>query len=635
MTLYRQLVIVIVTLFLLMFVGTLWLNFQSTRTFLTAQLESHAQDTATSLGLSLSTHMQHRDLALMTSMVDAVFDRGYYQAIRIEDNEGHPLVSRSAPVVHLNVPDASALVMSGWHQVGTVHVWSHPGYAYGELWRTTVETGVWFGSVALVLLVMGGVALRVLLRPLRAVERQAEQLAQRHYETQHKLPRTRELRRVVQAMNRLTGKIRSLFEEDARTARRLQTLSYEDPLTGLANRRLFMDELHIRLAPDAEHGRGGLLLIQLQDLKGINDTQGLPAGDALLRELAGILSERTGEADYATLARLGGGDFGLLMTGASPEELDQLAADICTEAMGLVPSGKGINIGVAAYAPGQTADAVLAAADAALRESETIGPNTWQRAGEALEGMVGHREWGERLRRVLQNRELVLHAQPVIAKEGGILHQEVLVRYRDQTDSLWPAGVFMPLAEELGLAREFDRLIVELALQQAAQAAGGPALAINLSAGSVQDSAFVEWLFSELARLPPASTRPVFEFSEQLAIAHLTPLRALVSRLRGAGFGYGFDHFGRGLADFGYLRSLRPDYVKIDAAFVRELVRDSDRQFFVGTLISVAHSLDILAIAEAVETDTQREVLEQLHIDALQGYLMGRPKPLNQPAPKE
>ncbi|MDH3872124.1 MAG: hypothetical protein OEU44_07915, partial [Gammaproteobacteria bacterium] len=152
MTLYRQLVLIIIVLLVAGFIGTVTISTNNLRHFLGEQLASHAQDTATSLGLSLSPHMQDNDLPIMNSMIDAIFDRGYYKSINVVTVGGESLVERSNPLqmegvpdwfidkVDFQVPTAEAIIMSAWKQAGTIQVTSHPGYAYRELWENTVDT---------------------------------------------------------------------------------------------------------------------------------------------------------------------------------------------------------------------------------------------------------------------------------------------------------------------------------------------------------------------------------------------------------------------------------------------------------------------------------------------------------------
>ena len=196
MTLYKQITISIILLFILGFLGTVFVSTNNLRTFLVTQLESHAQDTATSLGLSLSPHMHTRDMPIITVMVDAIFDRGDYRKISVTSINGALLIERSKPVIpehvpgwftntiSLQAPEAKALVMSGWKQAATVTVASHSGNAYIELWNNTADTLKLFLASASITLMLGLLAVRILLRPLTRVEMQADAICNQSYPIQ-------------------------------------------------------------------------------------------------------------------------------------------------------------------------------------------------------------------------------------------------------------------------------------------------------------------------------------------------------------------------------------------------------------------------------------------------------------------
>ena len=183
MTLYRQLVFFTLVLFFLLFTGTWLANLESTRSFLLDQLESHAQDTATSLGLSISQYSIENDQPAIESMINAVFDRGYYRVVRYTDAQQNVLFDRVHDVtiekvpqwfirlIPLKTPEATANVMAGWHQAGSVYVMSHPGYAYKTLWGNVVRMTLWFIACGIIVFIVGGFGLKVLLKPLFLVEK--------------------------------------------------------------------------------------------------------------------------------------------------------------------------------------------------------------------------------------------------------------------------------------------------------------------------------------------------------------------------------------------------------------------------------------------------------------------------------
>ena len=232
MTLYRQLLIFTVILFVALFAGIWVEKLHSTRSFLVTQLESHAQDTATSLGLSLSPVMVDNDIATVDTMINAVFDRGYYRVISFKDMEGEVITERILKVEIAGVPDwfvnlvpikspnAESLVMAGWTQAGKLYVESHPGFAYQTMWEAMVRISIYFLLSVSTVLLLGGLGLRMLLKPLKQVELQAEAICRREYHIQDKLPKTRELRQVVNSMNRMTNQVREMFASQSKIADR-------------------------------------------------------------------------------------------------------------------------------------------------------------------------------------------------------------------------------------------------------------------------------------------------------------------------------------------------------------------------------------------------------------------------------
>lgn len=650
MTLYKQLVLVILSLLTLMLLGTLLVNFHNTRVFLTEQLASHAQDTATTLGVSLSPPMQAQDDPTMNSIIDAVFDRGYYQGISVVSTQGKVLIDRRQDIVvervpgwfvdwiRLKAPPQSAFVMSGWRQVGIVRVQSHPGYAYKQLWDTLSELMMWFAVTALLGVMAGGVVLRLLLRPLQAVERQAEAVSDGHYETLVTLPRTRELRSVALAMNRMTEKVKTTFREQAQSAEHLRVLAYRDPLTGLGNRRYFDTQLQTYLKSVLDLRSGVLLLIQLNDLHEMNNRHGYPAGDALLKQAAAVLEQVTADHEQCVLVRLAGADFGLLIPDAGLADAQRLATVICTDlarlhSQGFADSSNVAQIGVALYASGQSPAELLSEADLALRAAQAQGPNTWYHyaATPKLPEIHGAQEWKSYIMQIVRAHKLVLFIQPVVDAHHPerILQQEVLARIPGHDNTLLAARTFMPMAEQMDVALEIDRVVLTEVIARLSKQREGLPFAVNLSVASLRDADFRDWLFDTLAAMPNTAPRIAFEFSEFWAVRELDRVHDFVAHIRPLGHGFGLDQFGRGFSAFGYLQSLRPDYVKIDGSYTEQVTEDHDNQFFLSTLVSVAHSLDILVIAQSVESQAQWQILKELRMDGVQGYAVGQPRPID------
>src|SRR5476651_433699 len=250
MPLFKQLLIAICVFLVIAFSGSFMVSLESSRGQYVNQLRSHAQDAATALALSLKPSID--DPALVGLMVSSIFDSGYYASIRVVDlTSGEAIAQRSAQpdsdgvpgwfidLIDLEPAGGSAIVSRGWQQAARVDVVSHPMFAIAKLWQSALGSLGWLLLCGLASAVLGALLLRRQLKPLDYMVEQSQAIARREFLTLAQLPRTPELRRVVQAMNQMVDKLKALFQEQAERTERLKAESYQDSLTGLANRRYF------------------------------------------------------------------------------------------------------------------------------------------------------------------------------------------------------------------------------------------------------------------------------------------------------------------------------------------------------------------------------------------------------------
>ena len=647
MTLSRQLILLIAGLVILLFAGTLAISVHNSRSYLESQLASHAQDAATSLGLSATSHIDSGDQAMVTAMVNAMFHRGDYLSIRFQDLEGGIWLERAVDLqlddvpgwfqmaLPLQPPQRSATMMAGWRQVGKVSVVSHPGLAYRKLWQTAMQTAKLFLVATLVAAVAGMLGLRVLLRPLRDVEAQAAAICSREFPVVEKRPFTLELRRVVEAMNRLSSRVSRMLADAESLAAELRRQAYQDPVTGLANRRQFMDVLAHRVGDREALGSGGLLLLQLRDFKAYNQSHGYQAGDRLLEATGQAIAAVLENEPQSTLAHLSGADFAVLAENVDVERLRVLGEEIDANVAALyghleLPSPDVAHVGGAAFC-GQDASRLLADADMALREAQRAGANcvvVHDCMTPDLPVRTGS-EWRQLIERVIAERSFRLVRQPVLAcADSRLLHHEVFLRVPDP-DALGgtiAAAVLMPMAENAGLATSVDRAVLDVVLQGLAAGDYPADVAVNLSPSSLPDDAFLGWLTSTLETRRDLARCLILEFPEYGAALQLEQLSVWTERLRPLGVRFALDHFGKGFSSFAYLRATKLDLLKVDGSFVRGLHQQDDNRFFARTVADIAHSLDMQVVAEAVESEADWLALRQLGIDGGRGYWLGRPE---------
>lgn len=647
MKLSRQLIILFAGLILLLFIGTVAISVNNTRGYLETQLASHAQDAATSLGLSATSHVDEGDSAMVTAMLNAMFHRGDYLRIRFEALDGEVWLERAAEVLvddvpawfirafPLHPPQRSATMMSGWRQVGRVVVTSHPGLAYSQLWQTTRQTTKLFLIGAMLALLGGMVALRLLLRPLRAVEMQAIAICNREFPVVERRPFTLELRRVVEAMNRLSAKVSRMLSESESLATDLRRQAYQDPVTGLANRRQFMHVLSHRAGDRELFAGGGLLLLQLKAFKEYNQTHGYPAGDELLRLTAEAVSAVLQDEPRATLAHLSGADFAVLIENVDSARLRELAEQIHAAVADLnsqlaLPTPDVAHLGGAEFS-GQNATALLAEADRALREAQREGANAVVIHRQQGQPVVerSRSQWRELIDSALRDGHFTLLRQPVLAAaDGELLHHEVFLRIDEPEfpGQSIAAAVFMPMAESAGLAGRVDRAVIEAVVGDIDGGANPRSVAVNLNPSTLAAAGMLDWLDGFLGQHGQAARRLILELPEYGAAAHIDQLRDWVARLAPRGVRFSLDHFGKGFAAFADLRNAKVDFLKIDGSLVRELAEHEDNRFLLRTITDIGHGLDMQVIAEAVETESEWTLLRGLGVDGGRGYWLGKPE---------
>ena len=650
MTLYRQLAMGIVILFAVGFIGTVMTSTSNLRSFLEKQLETHAQDTATSLGLSVSPHMRQRDLPVINLMIDAIFDHGYFQSIQLIDIDGNTLVERTRnnhkePVpdwfirlVSFQTPRAEAIVMSGWKQAGSVHVMSHPGLAYRELWSNTRDIFLLFLTVAGIILLAALLTLRILLRPLYEVEKQADAICQRSWILQSKLPKTRELRRVVVAMNKLTSRVREIFSEQAEVTEELRKQVYLDTVTGLANRQSFNRQCHILIQSGEDMTHGALFLVKLCVLKDINDSAGYPEGDKLLQTTAHLIKEHLAGNFPGFVARLSGSEFGLLLNGIDILHAERLASGLCEDFKQLQAefspgSGKFAHIGITMWEHGRDLSELLAESDHALRTASHRAAIDWHRyqsdvpAGASAYGKEYLRS---RAQEAVESGNIRLYVQAAYSSvnKGDPIQQEVLLRLPAGDGKFINADIYHPVIDSMDCASSLDRLVIVKLLSHIAEDNTKVPYAINLSTVSIRDPEFSEWLMAALEGSGLAASRIQLEMMENTVISNIEQARALVNRLVSAGYKVGIDHFGKDFHPFGYLSTLKISYIKIDGYYTRGISQNRDNQFFIRALKDTVHTLGINVVAQSIETSDEYESLKAIRLDGYQGYIFGKPEPL-------
>ena len=451
--------------------------------------------------------------------------------------------------------------------------------------------------------------------------------------------------------------------EQRRQAGEMSFRASHDPLTGLINRSEFEQRLRAALEQaqatqqqesPAQHG---LLFIDLDQFKAVNDACGHAVGDALLQQVARLLLGVVRSRD--SLARLGGDEFAVLLEHCPPAQAQRVAQQICErmEAFQFSHDGRRFAVGasvglVPLDARWSHLDLALKAADGACYAAKQAGRNrvhVWQDSSAAAAARAGELQWNERIARALSEGRFVLHGQRIEdlpqARERaplrpgrrlapGHVRAEVLLRMvgapetAPAAESLLLPGAFLPAAARFQLAAQIDRWVLSEVVRrlQALLPRSVGELSINLSEQAIGDRAFHRWALELLQAAGPEVCRQLcFEISEHTAVAGLADAALFLEQVRALGASAALDEFGAGASSFGYLKSLPLDYLKIAGQFSRDLAEDPLDEAAVRAFVDVAQIIGLRTVAGCVDSAAALSRLSELGVDFCQGYAQHRP----------
>jgi diguanylate cyclase (GGDEF)-like protein/PAS domain S-box-containing protein len=427
----------------------------------------------------------------------------------------------------------------------------------------------------------------------------------------------------------------------------IERLAFFDSLTGLPNRRLLIDRLTRALDYSTRHiSHGGLLFIDLDNFKVLNDTLGHHMGDELLIQVAQRLGKCVRSID--TVARLGGDEFVVML---------QDLGDLQIEAAAMAETvGKKIlsslnqpfelagqrhhsspSIGITLFFQSQhTVDELLKRADLAMYQAKGAGRNTQRFFDPIMQAAATERANIEAdLRQGLVREEFLLYYQPVVDEQCRMTGVEALVRWQHPARGMVSPADFIPVAEHTGMILPLGHWVLQTACQQLVRWSKSPAterltIAVNVSTRQFRQPEFSDQLLDLLRETGANPYRLKLELTESLLLNEMDDAINKMTELRSIGVSFSLDDFGTGYSSLSYLKRLPLDQLKIDQSFVRDVLKDPNDAAIVRTILNLAANLDLSVVAEGVETEGQRDFLLRSGCKAFQGYLFGRPVPVDQ-----
>lgn len=486
---------------------------------------------------------------------------------------------------------------------------------------------------------LGWMLIRSIARPLKQVINTFQEISLGHYDTPILIEGGDEISKVMQALKAMQAKLE--VHENA-----IHQLAFYDPLTRLPNRRLLRDRLQLALRASARNQTyGAVMLIDLDDFKIINDTQGHDVGDDLLVEMAQRLKTCLRQAD--TVARLGGDEFVVMLVNLGPdakqaaiqaegvgEKILQAIVQPCM--LGQQSHQSSASIGITLFSDQRaTIDELLKRADLAMYQAKNNGRNTQRFFDPSIQAALESRLGLEiELRQALPQQQFELYYQVQVDSGQDVLGAEVLLRWCHPTRGMVGPVDFIPIAEESGLIVPIGEWVLRSACEQLKRWETDPqtepwTLSVNVSARQFRQADFVPTVRRLLEQTGINTRRLKLELTESLVLDDVDDTVLKMKLLNQRGIQFSMDDFGTGYSSLSQLNQLPISQLKIDRSFVCNMVSNRNDSVIVQTIIGMARNLNLNVIAEGVETEAQRALLEQFGCPVYQGYLAGRPVPLN------
>ncbi|HBV86408.1 MAG TPA: hypothetical protein DEF42_07090 [Desulfosporosinus sp.] len=433
---------------------------------------------------------------------------------------------------------------------------------------------------------------------------------------------------------RVVAEMVGVYWERERTEAELQLHATHDFLTKIPNRYYFEEILNRAEAKAKRGGKSALLLIDVDNLKLVNDSHGHKAGDEILIDLVKVLKRNLRESDF--LARLGGDEFAVLLEVNSEKEAgtiaERLRQGVYDSELNLITHGFRLNlsisIGIIMVDGTLDYQRCLALADTALYAAKEAGRNRIAFA-ETTDDFISNLTEANNLlsliKSALREDKFVLHFQPVLRiSDGETIHYEALIRLRDQDGDMISPGKFIPIAERFGLMPQIDHWVVRTTLAKLREF---PELKIfvNLSGMTLGDESTLGEIEESIRESGIEPSQIGFEITETAAVKDLLRAVRWIEKLKKLGCLFALDDFGTGFSSFSYLRTLPVDYIKIDGSFVSNADTEPVNRAMIQAIYTIAKTLKIKTVAEFVENENILKVLQNIGIDCGQGFYLGRP----------
>ena len=626
MSLSKQLMLLISLLFLLIFGGNFAVGVNQMRAYLLVESQVHAQDTATSLGLSLSPHLADPADPILETMIRAIYDQGYYKEILLTDIEGRPLVRLDDSRVFEQVPDwfirllpmdtatATSEISSGWNLAGVVSVTINPGWAYLKLYqqmRRALSYSLATLGLSLLLLFL---VLRFTLRPLSNIAQLARDIAGGRFSRIKPLPWTREVRQVAESMNFMSGKIEGVIRAMNQKLEGLNQRLLLDEVTGLYNQGSFTTDLEHLF--DAS-GMGYVVSLRIDAFADLVKAWGNAETDHFLREFADVLKGSAGEAAPTARAyRFYGAEFAMLLPGLGPTAITAFAQSL-RQRLTWLGERKGkpdlVHIGIAPFNPHDTPEGMLTVAQQAYEQARLIGYNSYFIYQHREPGKT-QEQWRKQVISIIdQERFQISYIGPVVdCRSGEVLMEEAFIQALDEVGKPIPVGPFVSMAEKFERISDLDRDVIRKVATRLRDASTSHRVAVNLSMLTLKSLEFRAWLGDFLGQRTDLAGRLIFSVSAYGVAKDVDLFRDFVGFARRLGAKTLLKRYDVQFVPIEVLKTLKPDYVRLARDLTTAISQDSGKRLWVQTMQEAGELLEIAILAEEVREEDDFRVIRDI-----------------------
>ncbi|NOQ31388.1 MAG: EAL domain-containing protein [Helicobacteraceae bacterium] len=634
MTLYRQIAILVSFLLVTILISILMIIFNTIINSSQDSLYKNAQNSATSLSLSLAS--SGGDKAMMSTIINANFDNSNMEKIVLTNMQGELIYERlrqknklNIPVLFLNLisfeaPEAVAQVSSGWKLIGILSIKSDVNVVYLELYKTFKYLVSTFLVVSFVALVALNLLLHFILKPLVGIRKQAESILNNEFIIQKKEVFTLDFQDIVKSMNSMVERVENIFKEGNKALSFNKDLLYKDHLTNLYNREYLILKLNEYLSPDNVNNGGVIIMLSISDTAKINKLFGHQKTDDLFRVMAKQIIESTAHFNDAVVSRLNGSEFNILIPQIALVNCELLLKEISKEILDLFEyftlneKNIGVHIGATAYSLEQQIAEVFASVDYALAQAELLDFGQYYLQMEDSTEIKGKEQWREILKNAIQNSQIKILNHAVVELETNKnIHFTTSLSLVSENRT-YKYGEFIALAMKLDMLDELNIYLLKNILLDAQKLKEQRVYSIQLNASFLEGRDSVYKLKEILQQIPKnISTKAIFEIPESTVCNNLEHSSSIIELIRSHNFDFGISNFIAESKDFAYLKDLQPLFLKSNKDFLLKSSATS-----LSTLNMFLASLSIKLIATGVNTKDELEQLKKLDIKIIQGAMV-------------